>query len=77
MARLVAICFAWVLALLAIASPASSDRPALEILGRALGPTPILTDLEQLTDDIGGRPSGSTALSQAIAWGIENFAQRD
>jgi carboxypeptidase Q len=32
MARLVVICFAWGLALLAIASPASSDRLALEIL---------------------------------------------
>jgi carboxypeptidase Q len=72
MARLVAICFAWVLALLTIASSAS-DRPAGEILERARGPTPILTDLEQLTDDIGGRPSGSTALSQATAWGIEKF----
>ena len=73
MARLVACCFAWVLPLLAIASSARRDVPAVELLGRTLGPTSILSDLEELTDDVGGRPSGSAALSQAIVWGIDKF----
>jgi carboxypeptidase Q len=73
MARLVACCFAWVLPLLAIAGSASREGPALEILGRTLGPTSILSDFEELTDDVGGRPSGSAALSQAIVWGIDKF----
>jgi carboxypeptidase Q len=73
MVRLVACCFTSVLPLLAIAGSASREGPALEILGRTLGPTSILSDLEELTDNVGGRPSGSAALDQAIAWGIDKF----
>jgi hypothetical protein len=73
MARLVACGFAWVLPVLAIASSSSREDPALEILGRTLGPTSILSDLEELTDDVGGRPSGSAALIQAVVWGIDKF----
>jgi Iap family predicted aminopeptidase len=57
----------------AIPGSYAGDALAPEILARTLGPTPILADLAQLTDEIGGRPSGSAALSQAIAWGIEKF----
>lgn len=73
MTRLVACCFAWLLPLLAFASPTSRNDPAHEIIRRTLGPTSILSDLQELTDDIGGRPSGSVALSQAIVWGIDKF----
>src|ERR1700722_3806117 len=73
MTRLVACCFAWLLPLLAFPSPTTRNDPALEIVGRTLGPTSILSDLKELTDDIGGRPSGSAALTQAIAWGMDKF----
>jgi carboxypeptidase Q len=73
MNRLVACCVTWLLPLLAFASPASRNDPVLEIIGRTLGPTSILSDLEELTDDVGGRPSGSAALTQAIVWGIDKF----
>jgi hypothetical protein len=39
-----------------------------------LGDTPMLADLEQLADEIGGRPTGSEANLKAIAWGLERFA---
>lgn len=54
------------------ASPAANEM-AQEILGRALGMTPIAADLQQLTDDIGGRPTGSAALDAAVDWGVERF----
>src|SRR5882672_4973674 len=73
MTRFVACCLAWLLPLLAFAGPAGRNDPALEIIGRTLGPTSILSDLEELTDDVGGRPSGSAALSQAVVWGIDKF----
>lgn len=71
--RPIATCCVALLPILAVAGEQAGDAPAREILGRALGPTPILTDLEQLVDGIGGRPSGSVALDQAVEWGIERF----
>ena len=71
--RFVATCWAALLPILAAAGEQAGDAPEEEILGRALGPTPILADLEQLVDGIGGRPSGSVALEQAVDWGIERF----
>jgi len=71
--RLVGRCFVALLSILNVAGAQTSDPPARQILGRALGPTPILTDLEQLVDGIGGRPSGSSALDQAVEWGVGKF----
>lgn len=71
--RLIATCCVVLLPVLAVAGEQASDAPTREILGRALGPTPILTDLDELVDGIGGRPSGSDALNQAVEWGIERF----
>ena len=61
------------LPILAVAGEQAGDAPAREILGRVLGPTPIFADLEQLVDGVGGRPSGSAALDQAVEWGIGKF----
>jgi len=49
---------------------AGADEPAATLMRRALGPTPILEDLRQLTDTIGGRPTGSAALERAVDWGV-------
>lgn len=38
-----------------------------------LGPTPMLDDLQALTDGIGGRPTGSEANLAAVDWAIERF----
>jgi hypothetical protein len=71
--RLIATCCVALLPILAVAGEQANDAATREILGRALGPTPILADLEQLVDGIGGRPSGSVALDRAVDWGIEKF----
>src|SRR5207245_8496583 len=49
---------------------AGADEPAATLMRRALGPTPILEDLRQLTDTIGGRPTASAALERAVDWGV-------
>lgn len=56
------------------ALPAVASSTAVgSLVQSALGPTPIGNDLEELTDDIGGRPTGSAALAQAVKWGVEKF----
>jgi carboxypeptidase Q len=35
--------------------------------------TPLLTDLQELCDGIGGRPTGSPACNRAIDWGLAKF----
>jgi carboxypeptidase Q len=62
--------FSFTVALLLQASAPSSQSPEVLIIGRTLSPTPIAADLEELVDGIGGRPTGSAALDQAIDWAI-------
>jgi hypothetical protein len=58
-------------------SPVSADQPrAVDMLvQRTLAPTPIDKDLEELADDIGGRPTGSPAMAQAVKWAVAKFAE--
>src|SRR5712692_11982266 len=53
----------------------AADDPASVLMRRALGPTPILEDLRQLTDTIGGRPTGSAAADRAVDWGMARFRE--
>lgn len=46
---------------------------AQRLAGRALGTTPMLADLRELCDGIGGRPTGSAACARAIAWAAGKF----
>ena len=55
------------------ASGPSDNQPAQQLAGRANGPTPMLDDLEELCDRIGGRPTGSAACERAIEWGAAKF----
>jgi Zn-dependent M28 family amino/carboxypeptidase len=57
------------------APAASVDEPAQRIIGQALGPSPQAEDLRRLTDEIGGRVSGSPAMRRAVAWGLQCFIQ--
>src|SRR5215472_11571105 len=43
------------------------------LVARALGDTPLFTDLRELCDGIGGRPTGSPALQRALEWGARKF----
>ena len=50
----------------ALGATVETDRDRL--VAAILGPTPLVTDLEQLSDRIGGRPTGSDANRRAVAW---------
>jgi hypothetical protein len=51
----------------------SLNDPSQELIARTLSPTPIVTDLQELTSTIGGRPTGSAAMNKAVAWAIKRF----
>lgn len=66
---------ALVLALISWTAGASLSRAAAPpgnaaqlLAGRAVGDTPLMDDLHELCDTIGGRISGSPACERAIAW---------
>ncbi len=46
---------------------------AQRLAGRAMGTTPMLGDLRELCDRIGGRPTGSPACERAARWAAEKF----
>jgi len=48
----------------------AAAEPVDTLVARELGKTPVLDDLAELTDTIGGRPTGSPALDQAIDWAV-------
>ena len=43
------------------------------VIAEALKPSPIETNLEKLTDDIGGRVPGTPAMQRAVDWGMDAF----
>lgn len=51
----------------------AGDDAQQRIAGRAFGATPLLRDLEELTDRIGGRPTGSPAYDRAAQWALAKF----
>ena len=65
------------LALLMIAPPAAADEGTDRLVAAMLGDTPVLDDLQQLTDTIGGRVTGTDANRKAVAWAVEKFRQAE
>jgi len=55
------------------AAPAAGDPAPAALLSRLLGPTPVVDDLRELTDRVGGRPTGSPAAARAVEWGLARF----
>jgi hypothetical protein len=49
------------------------DDAGQRIVGRAFGPTPLLADVQELCDRVGGRPTGSPACERAIEWAVGKF----
>lgn len=45
------------------------------IIKNALGPSPLETNLHDLTDEIGGRVTGSPAAEKAVDWAVDAFRQ--
>ena len=52
--------------------PAQTDAPH-RLAARAQGATPLLADLRELCDTIGGRPTGSPACDRAVEWAVRKF----
>src|SRR5271155_1939214 len=48
----------------------SCAQAAAKILPLVMGPSPMQENLRRLTDEIGGRVSGSPEMAQAIEWGV-------
>ncbi len=66
----------------AVALAAGSTAPlsaqsddASRLVGALLGDTPMVRDLQTLTDEIGGRPTGSPANLRAFDWALERFRE--
>ncbi len=57
------------------ADAGSSERPAGKLAGRALGETPLMEDLRELCDRIGGRITGSPECERAIEWGVRKLGE--
>jgi len=51
----------------------TSDDAGAALVAAMLGETPLLEDLRYLTDEIGGRPTGSAANERAVEWAMERF----
>lgn len=46
---------------------------APDIIRSAMGVSPLEANLRRLTDEIGGRVTGSPAADKAVGWGVESF----
>src|SRR5690242_17019373 len=48
-------------------------QAAPKIISNALGASPLVENLRRLTDEIGGRLTGSPAMAKAVEWGVAAF----
>ncbi len=60
---------------IALSGTAIADENVDRLVGAMLGDTPIIRDLQELTDQIGGRVTGSASNLAAINWAMEKFAK--
>jgi carboxypeptidase Q len=56
-------------------SGSAPGEPAAALVARALGATPLMDDLRELCDRIGGRPAGSAANDRALEWAAKRFGE--
>ena len=63
------------LCLLCLAATPAPDfnDDANQIIQEALKPSPIESNLRQLTDEVGGRVPGTPAMQRAVDWGVNAF----
>ncbi len=52
---------------------AGGDANSAAIIGRTLTTTGLAADLRRLTDEVGGRVSGTPAMARAIDWALDAF----
>src|SRR5580698_10469823 len=55
------------------ATPPSETDDASRIIEAALQASPLESNLEHLTDEIGGRVPGTPAMQHAVEWGVKAF----
>src|SRR5580704_8932878 len=51
----------------------SAQNPVDQVIAEALKPSPLESNLQRLTDQIGGRVPGTLAMRQAVDWGVAAF----
>jgi carboxypeptidase Q len=68
--RIARVCLLPVVFLVAVAS---AQNPVDQVIAEALKPSPLATNLQRLTDEIGGRIPGTVAMRQAVDWGVAAF----
>ena len=56
-----------------VSDTSSCAQAAAKILPIVMGPSPMEENLRRLTDEIGGRVSGSPQMAKAIEWGVAAF----
>lgn len=54
---------------------AAADEDVDNLVGAMLGSTPIIEDLRELSDEIGGRVTGSPSNLAAVEWAMRKFTQ--
>jgi len=52
-----------------------ADSDADRLVAAMRGETPMVDDLRSLTDEVGGRPTGSEANREAVEWAVERLRQ--
>jgi len=50
-----------------------AQDPADRVITEALKPSNLESNLERLTDQVGGRVPGTPAMQRAVQWGVEAF----
>jgi carboxypeptidase Q len=55
------------------ATEASCAEAAAKILPQVMGPSPLEANLRRLTDEVGGRVTGSAEMAKAVAWAVTAF----
>jgi len=56
-------------------APSLCEEATRKIVANALGPSPLEENLRRLTDEVGGRVTGSPAMARAVAWAVAAFRQ--
>ena len=65
-----------VLAVLTVYSSSTAGaEDASSLVAAMMGATPMIEDLRELTDEIGGRPTGSAANRRSVEWALERFQE--
>jgi len=55
------------------ATEASCAEAASKILPQVMGPSPLAENLRRLTDEVGGRVTGSPEMAKAVEWAVSAF----